>query len=165
MKKIWFVLILAIMSSCFIFAGEEVSVKKQFSNEAIIKKFEEGSDAWNRFRSENQSIDFGIIFENKDYKQKDITRYNLKGISFKGSRMVSTVLRYSDLEGCNLQEVNFYMADLKNTNLKNADLTKANLDKTELFSADMENAKISLKWKDSIEKKNVKKIRLIDWKR
>ncbi len=165
MKKKILILAMMFVTAICLFGGEIIDGKKIFSNEEIMESFKGGSAVWNKFRAENPDLTFESKFENKEFKKINLEKYNLKGMSFKGSNMAGAVLKNADLEGANLEDVNFYNADLKETNLKGANLLKANLDNTTLYNSDMENAKVNLKWKEKIEKKSVKKIRLIDWKR
>jgi uncharacterized protein YjbI with pentapeptide repeats len=160
---IGFILMILLFLSSF--GGEIIDGKKVFSNEEILESFNSGNVIWNKFRNENQDIEFGTFFENRDLKKKDMSKFNLKGISFKDSNMAGAILVEADMEECNLENVNLYKADLKEANLKSANLLKSNLDNTGMYNANMENAKVQLKWKDKLSKRNVNKFRLIDWKK
>lgn len=162
-KIIFFLLMISAFTT--IFGGEIIDGKKVFSNEEILENFKSGKEVWNKFRAENQEVEFETFFENMDLKKVNMNGFNLKGISFKNSNMAGALLIQADMEECNLENVNFYKADLKEANLRGANLLKANLDNTGLYNANMENAKVQLKWKDKLSKRNINKFRLIDWNR
>ena len=157
--------IVMIISSVNLFCGEIIDGKKVFSNEEIIESFNGGSVSWNKFRSENEDVNFGELFEKKDFKNINMAGYNLKGMNFTDSNMAGAKLDGANMQECNLQNVNLYNADLKRANLYRANLLRANLDSTALYNANMEDAKVDLKWKDRLQKRNIDKFNLIDWKR
>lgn len=164
MKRI-IVMMLFIAIGCYLMGGEIINGKKVYSEQEIMESFNGGKAVWNKFRAENPEAEFGTLFENREFKKANMEGYNLIGISFKGANMSGAKLGGADMEGCNLEDVNFYNADLKGTNLRNANMIKANLNNTALYKANMENAKVYLKWKSTIEKKNVDRFKFIDWER
>jgi|SRR5208337_3255274 len=127
------------------------------ANPVHLEKLNEGVDAWNQWRAENQQIEVDLSeadLGGKDLTSADLRGANLEGANLRGVRLgpaflSDTYLRQADLSQANLQHVNFAESYLSNASLREANLQGADLSgvtgglRTEqLAGADLTGAKL-----------------------
>jgi uncharacterized protein YjbI with pentapeptide repeats len=88
-------------------------------------KLEEGIEAWNRWREENDA------------------KPDLRGMGFVEGDFLGADLSGADLRGANLYGANLYGADLRESDLRRADLRSACLNSADLSKADLSEADLS----------------------
>jgi uncharacterized protein YjbI with pentapeptide repeats len=121
------------------------------ADEELVERLRDGSEAWNRWRSEHPEI------ERPDLAGLDLRSGPLFGANLKGAILRDAKLLGSDLRECDLALADLRMADLswvrlyranlrgarlQNAKLQGADFRKAELDKADLRSAYLRDANL-----------------------
>ncbi len=127
------------------------------SNPEHIAILKQGVEVWNKWREKNPNV--FVNLENMDLSGIDLSKANLKLVSFWMSNLKGANLNRCNAEktkfwGANLEGVDLFDSYLKGTrfygaNLKGAKLAKADLENAEFQGADLENAQL---WEANLRK-------------
>ena len=119
------------------------------ANPEHLAKLNEGVDAWNRWRAENQQVT--VDLSEADLAGKDLTGADLQSALLPHANLRGTKLRHgtllwkADLQQSDICEADLGGADLKGVNFAEADLFKASLRGADLQSADLSSVKGGLR--------------------
>jgi len=114
--------------------------------EELLKILREGTEAWNRWRSENPQLcpDLsGANLNNTDLRGANLNEALLFGAHIEEANLSCAHLSRANLSGANLSRANLSCAHLNRANLSGAYLINANLNMANLSMADLSQANLS----------------------
>jgi uncharacterized protein YjbI with pentapeptide repeats len=116
-------------------------------NQSHLKKLEEGVEAWNAWRKENQEVKPDLrdaILKNHDLRKANLSNCDLRGARLSNADLGHAYLAGADLRGAELYNTHLYDANLSNAKVCNANLYRADLSHANLMGANLRNADLRL---------------------
>ncbi|MCU0569288.1 MAG: pentapeptide repeat-containing protein [Oculatellaceae cyanobacterium Prado106] len=126
------------------------------ANPEHVALLKQGSKSWNRWRTQNPSIQpdlsgenlseaclFSMNLSHANLTGTQLFKANLLGSNLRNANLTNTDLRDSDLNGADLTEANLSNAKLSWVNLTKAKLVRATLNRADLSRANLSKADFS----------------------
>lgn len=126
------------------------------SNPAHLDKLNEGVEAWNSWREQNENIAPDLSHANLErvnlaganlrHANLEVARLiyaNLKGAHLEGARLMGAWLDASDLSGAHLEGADLFGAYLSHADLRHADLRGSTLERVSMVNSKLAGADLS----------------------
>jgi len=136
----WWLATLALLYLCLAAAPRARGDAPPYNEEQYRLLTEEGVEAWNRWREENENV--AINLREADLQGMDLGGADLQGADLTEADLQKTGLWRTDLQAAelslaNLQKAHLWAADLREASLEGANLREARLGAADLRKADL----------------------------